>query len=293
MTATVSYSESWLDGAGGRLFTRHWGPKGPALANLIICHGFNAHSGLYSAVAQHFASQGYAVTATDLRGRGQSDGERFYVETIDDYVSDLSKAVDFGTSRFPDLPTFLLGHSAGGVTSVTYALDNQDRLSGLICEDFAFKVFAPDFAIKLLEGASHVIPHTHVLTLKMEDFSRDPDWVAELNADPLIAGESQPAQTVAALARADERLDREFNRITLPVLILHGTADHAARPDGSEQFYREAGSADKTLKLYEGHYHDLLADIGKEEVIADILGWMGQRLIRVEHVETELPPVTA
>ena len=74
-------------------------------------------------------------------------------------------------------------------------------------------------------------------------------------------------QTVAALARAGERFEREFGRITLPLLILHGTADKATRPDGSHQFHDEAGSADKELKLYEGHYHDLLNDFGREQVI--------------------------
>jgi alpha-beta hydrolase superfamily lysophospholipase len=130
----------------------------------------------------------------------------------------------------------------------------------------------------LVEGASHVIPHVHVLRLKMEDFSRDPEWVAKLNADPLTENEVQPVQTVAALARADERLDREFGKLTLPVLILHGTADRATRPEGSQQFFDQAGSADKTLKLYEGHYHDLLNDFGKDQVIDDIAGWIDARL---------------
>ena len=74
---------------------------------------------------------------------------------------------------------------------MTYTLDYQDRIDGLICESFAFRVFAPNFALKLLEGASHFVPHAHVLRLKMEDFSRDPEWVAQLNADPLTAGDGK------------------------------------------------------------------------------------------------------
>ena len=85
-----------------------------------------------------------------------------------------------------------------------------------------------------------------------------------MNADPLIANEVQPTQTVAEMVRADERLKREFPRITLPLLILHGTADKATKPSGSQLFYDKAGSTDKTLKLYEGHFHDLLNDVGKE-----------------------------
>ena len=58
------------------------------------------------------------------------------------------------------------------------------------------------------------------------------------------------------------------------MLILHGTADKATVCHGSEFFYQTAGSTDKTLKLYEGHYHDLLNDIGKEQVMADIKAWI-------------------
>ena len=193
-------------------------------------------------------------------------------------MSDLSQTIELARSRHPELPLYLLGHSAGGVTSVTYALDHQERLAGLICESFAFRVFAPNFALKLLEGASHFVPHAHVLRLKTEDFSRDPTWVASLNADPLTHDEVQPVRTVAAFARAGERFEREFGRITLPILVLHGTADKATRPEGSQQFFDEASSTDKTLKHYDGHYHDLLNDLGREQVMDDIVQWIDARL---------------
>ena len=62
------------------------------------------------------------------------------------------------------------------------------------------------------------------------------------------------------------------------MLILHGTADKATKPSGSQLFYDTAGSTDKTLKLYEGDFHDLLNDIDKEAVMADITGWIDSRL---------------
>ncbi len=186
--------------------------------------------------------------------------------------------MNLATSREPGIPLFLLGHSAGGVVSCIYTLENQARLSGLICESFAFQVPAPDFALAVLKGLSHLAPHAHVLRLKNEDFSRDPAVVQAMNDDPLIAHETQPTKTVAELARADERLKKEFPLITLPVLILHGTADKATQPKGSQLFYDQAGSADKTLKLYEGHVHDLLNDLGKEQVLADIQAWIDARL---------------
>jgi acylglycerol lipase len=285
--------EHWLEGRGGlRIFVRHWRPDGSARAALVICHGVNSHSGQYFGAAREFTAAGFVVTALDLRGRGKSEGERFYVESVDDYVSDLAQTIDLARARDPDLPLYLLGHSAGGVTAVSYALDYQDRIDGLICESFAFRVFAPDLALTLLKGASHVTPHLHVLKLKMEDFSRDPEWVAQLLADPLTHDEVQPVQTVAALARAGDRFEREFGRITLPLLILHGTADKATRPDGSEQFHREAGSADKQLILYDGYAHDLLNDLGKDQVFADIVAWIDARLPTTQQVAATMPPVT-
>ena len=273
-------TEQYLEpeGTNLRLFTRHWRPASDAKpkAAIVMCHGVNSHGGQYIWPAEQFASAGYAVTVLDLRGRGKSDGERYYIDSIDEYATDVGRTIALAKSHDPGIPIFLLGHSAGGVTSVAYALDHQDELAGLICESFAFRVFAPNFALKLLEGASHVLPHTHVLKLKNEDFSRDPEWVAKLNADEFTQGETQPVATVAAFARAGERFEREFGKITLPLLILHGTADKATRPDGSQQFFDQAGSTDKTLKLYEGHYHDLLADLDRDVVMGDILGWIEQ-----------------
>ena len=292
MTATSPVIEENLDGTGGRIFTRHWEPEGAPKASLVICHGVNSHGGQYVAAGEEFASRGYAVTALDLRGRGKSDGERFYIESIDEYVADVSLTIEHARAMHPDLPIYLLGHSAGGVTSTTYALDYQDRIDGLICESFAFRVFAPNFALKLLEGASHVLPHAHVLRLKMEDFSRDPQWVAQLNADPLTLDEVQPVATVAAFARAGERFEREFGKITLPLFVMHGTEDTATRPDGSQQFFDEAGSTDKTLKLYEGYYHDMLNDLGREVVFEDIDAWISERLPARQEM-AQSPPVLA
>lgn len=279
MAAQIQPSEERFDGAGGlNIFFRSWRPSAKPKAVVVISHGFNSHSAYYQWVAEQFVADGLAVYALDYRGRGLSDGERFYVNAFSDYTGDLAQMVSIAQDREPGLQTFLLGHSAGGVIGCGYTLAHQDRLAGYICESFAFQVPAPDFALAALKGISHLAPHAHVLALKNEDFSRDPAAVKFMNEDPLIAHETQPTKTVAELARFDDRLKREFPNFKLPLLILHGTEDKATRPSGSQMFYDNAGSADKTLKLYEGHYHDLLADLGKEEVMADIRGWIAARL---------------
>ena len=98
-----------------------------------------------------------------------------------------------------------------------------------------------------------------------------------MNHDPLIAHEVQPTQTVAAMVRA-ERLKKEFSQIKLPVLMLHGTKDKATKSSGSQHFYKTAGSKDRTLKLYEGSFHDPLNDLDKATVMADIQHWIDERI---------------
>jgi acylglycerol lipase len=259
------------------IFVRSWTP-GDARAVVVLVHGFNSHSGYYIRTGEALAARGFAAYALDLRGRGRSDGDRFYIDSMSEFVQDVATVVSLAKLRHPGLPTFLLGHSAGGVVSCLYVLEHQDELAGFICESFAFQVPAPDFAIAALKGLSHLAPHAHVLKLHNEDFSRDPAMVKAMNDDPLIANETQPTRTVAELARADERLRTEFPSITLPLLVLHGTADKAAKAGGSQIFYDSAGSTDKTIELYQGHYHDLLNDIGHEEVLGDIIEWIEARV---------------
>lgn len=271
--------EATFAGAGNLTIAyRSWRTPSPPRGVVVIVPGFNSHSGYYGWTAEQLIALGVSVYAVDLRGRGRSDGERFYVSQFADYLSDVAAMVNLAARREPNLPVFLLGHSAGGVLACLYAVDHQASLAGLICESFAFQTPAPEFALAVLKGLGHVFPHAHVLRLKNSDFSRDPAAVALMDADPLIAHETQPTQTVVELVRADERLRTDFARITLPVLILHGTADKAAKASGSQMFFDNAGSADKTLKLYEGHAHDLLNDLGRETVVADILAWIGTRI---------------
>jgi alpha-beta hydrolase superfamily lysophospholipase len=267
-------TSSFNNKAGLKIFTRTWLPGEDIRGVIVIVHGLNSHSGYYQWAADQFTAQQYAVYALDLEGRGQSEGERFYVESIYDYVNEADQLVDIAKAAHPGLPVFMLGHSAGGVSACLYALEHQDKINGLVCESFAYQVPAPDFALAILKGLSHLAPHLHTIKLKNEDFSRDIAVVEAMNNDPLIAHESQPSKTMEQLVLADERLKNEFSLITLPVLILHGTSDKATKYSGSQFFYDNAGSTDKTIKLYEGHYHDLLNDLDKEKVMADIQEWI-------------------
>jgi len=163
-----SMQEETFESTGGlRIHLRTWKPNGKSKAAIVICHGVNSHGGQYTWTAENFIRRGFIVYALDLRGRGLSEGERFFVENISEYVADLSGAISIARTYNPGLPVYLLGHSAGGVVSCTYALDHQAEINGLICESFAFQVPAPGFALAAIKGLSHIAPRLGVLTLHM------------------------------------------------------------------------------------------------------------------------------
>lgn len=272
-------NERTFEGVGGlNIFMRSWTPEGTPRGVAVLVHGFNAHSGYMVWPAEQFVANGFAAYALDLRGRGKSEGERFYVEQFSDYLVDVDKLVEIARAENPGLPVYVLGHSAGGVIASSYVFEHQDKIAGLICESFALDVGLPDAAGLLIKGLAYLAPHLHVYTLKNEIFSRDPAAVEAMNNDPLIANEKQPAETSAELIRGAERLKENMPRFKVPVFIIHGTDDKATRYQGSQYFYDNVGSADKTLKLYEDGYHDLLNDIIKETVMADILAWVNERV---------------
>lgn len=277
--APVSRQQSSFTGRNDlKIAYRTWTPATAPVAIMLLVPGFNSHSAYFEWPAEQLSRHGLVSFAVDLRGRGKSDGERFYVEAFDDYVSDVEGLMAIATAKYPKLPIFVVGHSAGGVVASAFALKHQDKLAGLISESFAYRVPSPDFVLAVLKGISHLAPHAHVLALKNKDFSRNPDVVARMDADPLLANETQPTRTVAEMVRADERLKRDFPSFRLPVLILHGTRDLVTKPEGSQYFFDHAGSKDKTLKLYQGHVHDLLNDLDREKVMRDITDWLEARL---------------
>lgn len=270
--------EETFSGRGGiELNLRSWRPTGTPRASVIVIHGFKAHGGRYAEAAEALVGAGLAVYAPDLRGHGKSQGERFWVDDFSDYVGDVVRLVTLVRRREGDGPLFVLGHSVGGVVASLFAVERTTELAGLVIESIAFELPLPTFPLALMKGLDHIAPRLNVLTLKNEDFSRDPAVVESMKADPLIDHAPGPVHTLAEMIRADERLRKSLPALSTPVLALHGTADRATRPSGSQHFVDAVGSKDKVLKLYEGAAHDLLHDLDKARVLTDIIEWIGER----------------
>jgi len=263
------------DGLG--LFEQEWSPAGATKAGVVIVHGFGEHSGRYVHVAEELTRNGYAVSTFDLRGHGQSQGEpRAFVRSFDEHLDDLGHFLSHVRQRHPGLPLFLFGHSMGGTIAALFAIARGPEIRGLLLSGPSLKLsdkYSPSL-IRLAKILSIVFPKLRLLKLDAGAVSRDPEVVENYVSDPLVYHGGVPARTGAELNRAMERIRQRMEVLRLPLLIMHGTDDLLADPEGSRQLYERAESGDKALRLYEGLYHEILNEPERAQVLSDMIEWL-------------------
>ncbi len=270
---------------GKQLLERSWLPEGAPNALVAIVHGYAEHSGRYHHVAQRLVANGYAVYAFDLRGHGGSEGRRVLVRAMDEHVADLASFLARVRERGPGLPLYLLGHSMGGTIVTLFLISGHDGVSGAILSGAALQPRRGLASVtsSLIALLGRLVPRLPLGKLGSETISRDPAVVERYDSDPLVYRGRMPAGTVSALIRAIRIIDARMEAITLPLLILHGTSDELTDPDGSRRLYERARSSDKTLKLYDGLFHEVLNEPEQDEVLADIVAWLDARVASDGH----------
>jgi acylglycerol lipase len=280
MKTKVRVKERMFRTVGGRkLFERSWLPDGGPKAAVVIVHGYAEHSGRYRHVAERLVDNGYAVHAFDLGGHGRSDGRRAFVRSLDEHVADLRSFVARVRQEQPRLPLFLLGHSMGGTVAAMFLASGEPPLRGAILSGAGLKLRGGPARIMgvLLAILGKLAPKLPLGKLRSDEISRDPAVVSNYDDDPLVYRGRMQAGTGVALIRAVRTVVSHMNRITVLLLLLHGTADKLTEPDGSRELYQRANSRDKTLKLYEGFYHEVLNEPEKEQVLNDVVQWLNER----------------
>lgn len=278
----VSHEEATFEGTGGlQLFSQSWRPEGEEpRAVLIVVHGLRDHSSRYGELAEHLVGQGFAVYAFDLRGHGRSEGVRVHIDSFEEYTSDLGLFLGRVRQREPGKPLFLLGHSMGGAIVTLFTLEKKPDIQGMVLSAPALKPGADvsKALIATTKVVGGILPNLKVLELDPKKFSRDPAVVKENETDPLIFQEGGPARTASRLLGALNTLSERMQEVAVPVLAMHGTADLITDPEGSKGLVQQARSTDKTLKLYDGLYHDLLHEPEKAQVLGDVTSWLTERV---------------
>lgn len=241
---------------------------------VVIVHGLGEHGRRYGHVVRALVAAGFTVAVPDHLGHGRSDGKRLRVKSFADYTGDIGTVLD--AVRIEGLPTFLLGHSMGGAIALDFALDHQDRLTGLVLSGPAVVPGSdmPPILVKLAPILGRIVPGLPSKALSAASISRDPKVVADYDADPLVVRSPIPAGLGGAMITTMQSFPKRLPSLRIPLLVMHGGKDVLAEPDGSRMVDKLAGSPDKTLIIYDELFHEILNEPERDTVIATAVDWL-------------------
>ncbi|KAM7125858.1 monoglyceride lipase isoform 3-T4 [Molossus nigricans] len=295
---------------GQYLFCRYWKPIHTPKALVFVSHGAGEHCGRYDELAQMLVGLELLVFAHDhvtMRvssplmlhkaqtqngvselsasasvGHGQSEGERMVVSDFHIFVRDVLQHVDVVQKDYPGLPVFLLGHSMGGAIAILTAAERPGHFSGMVLISplvLANPESATTFKVLAAKVLNLVLPNMSLGPIDASVLSRNKTEVDLYNTDPLICRAGLKVCFGIQLLNAVSRVERALPKLTLPFLLLQGSADRLCDSKGAYLLMESAKSQDKTLKIYEGAYHVLHKELPEvtNSVFHEINMWVSQR----------------
>lgn len=279
-----------------------WIPEGKPLCVLQIVHGMAEYAMRYSAFAEYLATQGILVVANDHLGHGESKRDdvpygyfcRRDAATV--VVRDVHRLKKLTQEENIGVPYFILGHSMGSFITRNYLFRYGKGIDGAIIVGTGNQPsYLPKAAkalaafLTMFQGAEHVSPFLDKMAFgsyndKIENPVTDKDWlcrdtkvVDRYIEDPLcgFTFTLNGFHTLFDLIiRAEKKTNIEKIPKELPLLFMAGDADPVGEyGKGVKQAYeamKEAGMEHIAIKLYDGGRHEILNEIDKELIYADV-----------------------
>ena len=282
----INWREGRRNAADGlELYWQSWVPSVP-VGVLVIIHGLAEHSGRYRETAEAFAANGWAVYAGDLRGHGRSGNVpgagRVHVRRFTDYFLDVATFVDLARESHAGLPLFLLGHSMGGLVTISYTLQQPSGLSGAVISSPALGThpdFKPPPILRLLVSLlDRVAPRLRFPSdLDTQAISRDPEVVRAYMDDPLVSSKVS-ARWYAEILRSIERAPADAHLLQAPMLLMQSGADRLVDPAAPARWARSAPPGLVEVVHWEGLYHEMFNEPEKPEVRQRVIDWLQHRV---------------
>ncbi|WP_378739171.1 alpha/beta hydrolase [Nocardia brasiliensis] len=264
-----------FDGTGSGIAWRAWLPDAPARGVIVLVHGVAEHSGRYAHVGQRLAAAEFAVYALDHIGHGKSAGGKANIGSIDGAADNVAAMLDIATREHPDAPRFLIGHSMGSLIVLHLATRAPIEVTGIVLSAPPLDISAGNPVQRALAPLlSRLTPNLGVLKLDSSQISRDPAVVRAYDNDPLVYRGKLPARTATEILNTTFLVKERLARLTVPLLVLHGTADAIAAPSSSDLIERGAGSKDLTVLRYDGLYHEVFNEPEQDKVLGDVVDWL-------------------
>lgn len=273
------FETGWKSSDGIDLYVRGWEPEQPAKAVICLVHGLGEHVARYDHVAAALTAAGYAVIGFDQRGHGRSGGPRGHVPSYNQMMDDVALLVTQAGQRYPGRPAFLYGHSMGGNEVLNFSLRRKPGLQGVIATaPFLRLAFQPPAAqVSLARMMNGIFPtFTQKSGLELAALSRDQKVVDAYVADPLVHGKIT-ARLFVELFDSGEWAFQRAAEFTLPLLLMHGSADRLTSSDASREFAKKGGQ-NITLRMWDGWFHEIHNETEQAEVFQVMVDWLDARL---------------
>ncbi len=259
---------------GIQLHTQTYGVA-QAKGVVALIHGLGEHGARYTHWAAYFNAANYAVVTLDLRGHGLSEGKRGFAPNFDILWDDVDYFLAEVQTQFPATPVFLYGHSLGGCIVLSYLLQRNPRVKGVIATSpYITLGFKPSPIMVALGKMMFKIYPAFIQDnqLNTSDLSRDEKVVNSYESDPLVHAKLSAGLGVSMLAQG-EFIHNFKGNITTPLLLIHGSADKITNPEGTKDFYNNT-TGNRTLKIWEGLFHETHNEPEQREVFAFTEKWM-------------------
>ncbi|MGO3290830.1 alpha/beta fold hydrolase [Brachybacterium sp.] len=259
-------AEFSLVGHGGTLAGRAWTRPAPRRV-AVLSHGYGEHTGRYDWVAAQLQAAGAAVYAADHLGHGRSDGQRVLISDYAPVVDDLDLVVQHAASQHPGMPVVLIGHSMGGMIAARYTQLHSDSLAATVLSGPVLGSWATVDELLALDE----IPSTPI---DPGTLSRDPAVGEAYVADPLVWHGDFARPTLEGLQQAMATIDEIGSVGEHPLLYLHGEADRLVPLPASWEGLNSLRGPQTFVKTYPGAQHEIFHETNRDEVIADVIGFM-------------------
>ncbi|MGF1692042.1 alpha/beta hydrolase [Photobacterium kagoshimensis] len=275
------YEAFFTNTMGKQVYTQSWHPDGNhPHAIVIIVHGLGEHSGRYQNLIQTLLPLNIAVYGFDHTGHGKSEGKRVFIGNFDEFINTLDSYVDHVKQTHPNSPLYLIGHSMGGLITSTYLIQHQNKIDGAILSAPAIQP-PPQISpvlITLGKYIAAIAPTLPAVALDIKGLSRDDKVIDSYQQDPLVHAGNVTAGLSRQIQLAMGDVAQDGHRIKLPILVLQGTQDRLVNPQGAKFLVDTVSSKDKTLKQYDGLYHELFNEPEKAAVLKDVKQWISQHI---------------
>ncbi|KYG68276.1 hypothetical protein AZI87_03185 [Bdellovibrio bacteriovorus] len=246
-----------------------------ARGTVIINHGQGEHSESYHRLIKAFENDQWSFYGWDLRGHGRSEGRRGYVAQFDDYCKDYKIFLDMvlKNEKVKQGPVILFCHSMGALIELKTLLRNPDtRCDGIVVSSPLLGVSVP---VPVYKSKGAVILNSLLPTITMGNeltndmLTRDPDVIREFEQDALRHNRISPGAFLGFLESFEYVLPRA-NEIKKPALFVIAENDPVVSSLETKKFYDKLGSQKKEIYIYPEAKHEVVNDIMRTTVFADI-----------------------